>query len=122
MKMLIMLIVGVAAGGLAGLFGVGGGVILVPMLMLVLGYSQVAANGTSLVALLLPVGFFAVMEYYKAGKISIEHIRYGLLISVGMFAGAYFGSKLAVSLDPILMKRSFSIFLVIVALRFWLQT
>ena len=117
-----MLIVGVAAGGLAGLFGVGGGVILVPMLMLVLGYSQVAANGTSLVALLLPVGFFAVMEYYKAGKISIEHIRYGLLISVGMFAGAYFGSKLAVSLDPILMKRSFSIFLVIVALRFWLQT
>ena len=60
--------IGVLAGISAGIFGVGGGIILVPMMVLVLGYAQHMANGTSLVALLLPVGILGVMEYYQRGK------------------------------------------------------
>ncbi len=117
MQWVYMLGTGVLAGICAGIFGIGGGVIMVPILVLLFKYPQVTANGTSLVALLLPVGIFGVLEYYKAGKISGENIRLGLIIAVGLFLGTYLGAKLAVHVPVKLLGKLFSVFLLAVALK-----
>ena len=120
MNILYYLISGVLAGIFSGLFGIGGGIILIPILMFLFKLPQATANGTSLVALLLPVGILAVWQYYKAGKIGPENIKAGLLIAVGLFIGAYFGARLAIFLPPQLLKKAFAVFLVAVAIRMWL--
>jgi uncharacterized membrane protein YfcA len=120
-QIIYMIMCGVAAGILAGLFGIGGGLVIIPILVFGFGYSQQAASGTSLVALLLPVGFFGVYEYYKAGKISSEHIKLGLIIAVGMFLGTYVGARIAVGLSPTVLRRSFAVFMVLVSIKLWLS-
>lgn len=117
----ILVSVGVAAGILAGFFGVGGGVVIVPMLIYMLGYSQKMASGTSLVALLAPVGILGVLAYYQSGQINITNVKAGLIISAGMFAGTYFGSKIALSLSSDVLRKGFAIFLVLIAIRLWVQ-
>lgn len=117
MQVVYMLLLGVFAGISAGVFGIGGGIILVPALVLVLKYPQATANGTSLVALLLPVGIFGVLEYYKASKITGENIRLGILIALGMFVGTYLGARLAVHVPVKLLTKIFSVFLLTVALK-----
>ena len=119
MQLLILFITGIAAGLLSGMFGVGGGVIIVPALVFFFGMSQQTASATSLMALLLPVGLLGVYEYYQAGKITTEHIWFGLVIALGLFAGAFFGAKLAIELSSDLLRRLFAVFLVIVAIRLW---
>ncbi|MGZ3722967.1 MAG: TSUP family transporter [Bdellovibrionales bacterium] len=114
--------VGVCAGILAGLFGVGGGIIIGPALILVAGFSQTSASGTSLIALLAPVGIGGVYAYYSAGKIDGTHIKAGLLISLGMLFGTYFGSRLALTMSEVMLRRAFSVFLVIVAAKMWWST
>lgn len=116
---LYMILSGVAVGIFSGVFGIGGGIVLVPILVIVLGYPQHMANGTSLVALLLPVGALGVWEYYRAGKISDENIRLGLLVATGVFLGTYFGSKLAIAIPEKLLTKIFSIFLITVAIKMW---
>jgi uncharacterized membrane protein YfcA len=118
----IFLVIGVCAGTLAGLFGVGGGLIVVPALVLGIGLSRDAAAGTSLVALLAPVGLGGVYAYYRMGKIGPEHIKMGLLISLGMFVGSYLGARLATGFSDSVLKRMFSLFLIIVAVKFWWST
>jgi uncharacterized protein len=120
MKILFYISTGVAAGILAGLFGIGGGIVLVPILVLALGFSQVTASGTSLVALLLPVGILGVLEYYRSGKIGPEHIKIGLFIACGMVVGTLLGAKVAVILPENIMRRAFAVFLVVVAVKIWL--
>lgn len=122
MQLPVFLIIGLCAGVLAGLFGVGGGLIVVPALIFLAGYSQVAATGTSLVALLMPIGLAGVWTFYQAGKINIANIKVGLLISLGMFVGSYFGAKIALVLPDYILKRAFCVFLVVVAVRMWLMT
>lgn len=117
MQVVYMLLLGIFAGISAGIFGIGGGIILVPALVLILKYPQATANGTSLVALLLPVGIFGVLEYYKASKITGENIRLGLLIALGMFVGTYLGARLAVHVPVKLLTKIFSVFLLTVALK-----
>ena len=112
--------IGILAGISAGIFGVGGGIILVPMMVLVLGYAQHMANGTSLVALLLPVGILGVMEYYHAGKIGPENIKAGLIIAIGMLLGTLLGARIAISLSPLVLRRAFAVFLVFAATKLWL--
>jgi hypothetical protein len=119
MQYLILFITGIAAGLLSGMFGVGGGVIIVPALVFFFGMSQQSASATSLMALLLPVGLLGVYEYYHAGKISTEHIWFGLVIALGLFAGAFFGARLAIELSSDLLRRMFAVFLVVVAIRLW---
>jgi uncharacterized membrane protein YfcA len=121
MQTLFTLCIGVAAGILSGMFGVGGGIVIVPALVLFFGMSQQSANATSLVALLLPVGFLGVLEYYRAGKITTEHIWLGLIISAGLFAGAFFGARIASSLSSDLLRKAFALFIGIVALRLWFK-
>lgn len=118
-QVLYIVVLGVFAGIMAGLFGIGGGVILVPILIFAFGYTQQTASGTSLVALLLPVGFFGVYEYYKVGKITSEHIKIGLIIAIGMFLGTYIGARIAVGLSPTVLRRAFAVFIALVGVRLW---
>jgi uncharacterized membrane protein YfcA len=115
---LIFVGVGLAAGVLSGLFGIGGGILIVPALVLLARFSPVTATGTSLAALLLPVGILGAWEYYKKGHLNIPA---ALLIALGLFVGAWFGAKIAQQLTPTQLKRAFAIFLVLVAGRMWLS-
>ncbi len=114
-----MAAIGFMAGILAGLFGVGGGLVIVPALVLLYGFSPFAANGTSLVALLLPVGILGALQYYQQGKIGPFEIRSGLLIAFGLFIGAYFGAKIALLMSASVLRRLFSVFMILVAIRLW---
>ncbi|WP_409479487.1 TSUP family transporter [Pseudobdellovibrio sp. HCB154] len=113
------LIIGLVAGVSSGLFGIGGGVIIVPLVIYLFSFSQQAATATSLVALLLPVGILGVWNYYRAGAIQIDNIKLGFIIASGMFVGTLLGSKVAVGLQSFTLSRMFSVFLVIVAIRLW---
>lgn len=94
-----------AVGVMAGLFGVGGGVLLVPLLVLLLGFEQHRAQGTTLVALVPPTGALAFLEYYKAGQVNV---LFGVLLMPGMFLGGLAGSRLAQRLAPRRMQRVFA--------------
>ena len=111
---LIVILVGVAAGMLGGLVGVGGGLIIVPSLVYFLGMSQHSAQGTSLGLILLPVGILAVLNYYKQGQVDFRIVG---LLAVGFLAGSYFGSKIALSLPQETVKKIFAAFMMIVAIK-----
>ena len=116
-----LLTTGVFAGVASGLFGVGGGILIVPVLVYGFGYNQQQANGTSLVALLLPVGAFAVWNYWRSQKIDLSNIQAGLIIGLGIAAGAFLGSQIAVGLSEDTLRKAFGIFLAAVAVKilFW---
>lgn len=116
--MLIGLLTGVAAGVLSGLFGIGGGVVIVPALIVALGFTQHKAQGTSLAALLLPVGALGAYKYYQDKNVDINA---ALGIAIGLFAGALVGANIAASLDPTTMRRCFSVFLGGLAVYLWLK-
>jgi uncharacterized membrane protein YfcA len=109
-----LLMVGLAAGMLSGLVGVGGGIIIVPCLVFFLGYSQLTAQGTSLAVLLLPAGIFAVMNYYKGGYVNVYPT---LLIAATFTIGGYLGSKISISLDQATVKKIFAGLLLLVSLK-----
>jgi len=121
MQFVWMFLTGIAAGILSGMFGIGGGILIVPALVIIAGMTQQTATATSLIALLLPVGILGVMEYYRMGKIDAENIWFGLLIALGLFAGAFFGAKIAVGLTNEVLRKMFAVFIGIVAVRLWLQ-
>jgi uncharacterized membrane protein YfcA len=112
----VFIAIGFAAGILAGLFGVGGGLIIVPALVLLAHFTPITAIGTSLAALLLPVGALGVWEYYRRGHLNIPA---ALFIAIGIFFGALLGAKLAHQMSPLQLKRAFAVFLVVVAGRIW---
>jgi uncharacterized protein len=108
----LLVIVGLLAGVLSGLVGLGGGVIIVPALIFLLGFSQHQAQGTSLGILLLPAGIFAVMNYYKKGYIDVKVV---LLLFVGFLVGGWLGSKISLSLPEGTLKKVFAIALLLIA-------
>ena len=111
---LIIIMVGVAAGMLGGLVGVGGGIIIVPALVYVLGMDQKTAQGTSLGLIMLPVGIFGVMQYYKQGHVDFRVVA---VLAVGFLAGSYFGSKIALSLPQETVKKIFAILMILIAIK-----
>lgn len=115
---LILIVIGLLAGMFSGLLGVGGGVIMIPMMVFALGFTQHEAQGTSLAVLAVPVTLIAAYNYYEAGHVDW---KYAAVIAVTFVIGAYFGSKLAISIDQALLKKIFGIVLIIVAIRliFW---
>ena len=114
--------IGLLAGICSGLFGIGGGIVLVPTLVFFMKFPPHTASGTSLVAMLLPVGALGVWQYYQAGKISSEHLRFGGWIALGMFLGAFLGAKLAVRLPVNWMQRAFSGLMIFAAYRLFIQS
>ena len=114
----VFVAIGFFAGILSGVFGIGGGVVIVPALIFIAGMVPITATGTSLGALLLPVGLLGALEYYRRGHLQITS---SLLIALGLFFGAYVGAKLAHQLSPVQLRRAFAVFLVLVAGRMWFQ-
>ena len=111
---LILVIIGVAAGILGGLVGVGGGIIIVPSLVYFLSFTQKSAQGTSLGLLLLPVGILGVMQYYKQGQVDLKVVA---ILAIGFLAGSYFGSKIALSLPQETVKKIFAIMLLLIGFK-----
>jgi len=111
---LLLVIVGLAAGILSGMVGVGGGIIIVPALVFLLGFSQHQAQGTSLGLLLLPVGILAVINYYNKGYIDIKVV---VIMSVAFILGGWLGSKLSLSLPQETVKKIFAVVLFYTAIR-----
>ena len=109
--------IGLFAGVLSGVFGIGGGVVIVPALIYFARLTPIAATGTSLGALLLPVGALGAWEYYRRGHINITS---SLWIAIGLFIGVYFGARLAHNLSPLALKRSFSVLLALVSIKMWI--
>jgi uncharacterized membrane protein YfcA len=112
MVWIVSALIGVVAGVMGGLFGIGGGVIIVPALILLLGLSQHTAQGTSLAIFLVPVGLLGVMNYYRAGYVDVPKAA---VLAAGVVVGSFLGSKIAVGLEPASMRRAFAVFLACMA-------
>jgi uncharacterized membrane protein YfcA len=110
----IIVIIGLAAGILGGMIGIGGGLVIVPALIYFLAYSQKEAQGTSLGLLLLPVGILGVLNYYRKGYVDLKVVG---LLSIGFVIGSYLGSKWALSLPQATLKKVFAAFLLLLAIK-----
>ena len=106
--------IGLVAGVFAGMFGIGGGLIIVPALMYIMNFNIQEATGTSLAALIPPVGLLGAMEYYRNGLINI---RVAAFIALGILVGAYFGAKFIIGLPPSVIRRIYGVFLAVIAAR-----
>jgi uncharacterized membrane protein YfcA len=116
MGWIVFLLIGLAAGVLSGLFGIGGGVVVVPALIFIARMQPQNATGTSLAALLLPVGAVGAWEYYRTGNLDPGA---GLLVALGLFVGVGLGARLSLQLSPATHRRAFAVFLALVAVRMW---
>ncbi|MEO8090568.1 MAG: sulfite exporter TauE/SafE family protein [Gemmatimonadales bacterium] len=114
----LYLAIGLAAGVLSGLFGVGGGILIVPALIFFAKFPTKLALGTSLGALLLPVGLLGVLTYYKSGHFEI---RASLFIALGLFFGAWGGARLAQVVPAATLQRMFALFIALMAVRLWIE-
>ncbi|HOU02018.1 MAG TPA: sulfite exporter TauE/SafE family protein [Bacteroidales bacterium] len=110
--LLILLLVGVVTGFMAGMLGIGGAIIMVPALIYILGFSQHMAQGTSLAVMLPPIGIIAAYNYWKAGQVDI---KVAIILIITFLLGSYFGSKLAINLPQATLKKIFAILLLLVA-------
>jgi hypothetical protein len=111
---LTLLGIGLVAGVFAGMFGIGGGLIIVPALIFILKVKELEAIGTSLAALIPPVGLLGAAAYYRSGYMNL---RFAALLAAGLFAGAYFGARIMIGLPPALVRRLYAGFLFVVATR-----
>jgi uncharacterized protein len=116
MGWMVFLLIGLGAGVLSGLFGIGGGVVIIPALIFIARMQPQSAMGTSLTALLLPVGALGAWEYYRTGNLNLGA---GLLVALGLFVGAGVGAKLSPQLSPAGLRRAFAVFLALIAVRMW---
>ncbi len=114
----IIALLGTAAGLLGGLLGLGGAIIIIPGLVLMLGYSQQMAQGTALIMMVLPVGGLAAYQYYQEGFVDIKA---ALIMGVFFFIGGYFGAKFANQIPQEILKKAFSIMLLMIAVKIWFQ-
>ncbi len=110
----LLIIIGLVAGVLGGMVGLGGGIILIPALILIMKLDQQTAQGTSIAVMLPPIGLFAVYNYYKAGYVNT---KYALIIAAAFMIGGYFGSLFALKLSPATMRKVFSVILVVIAVK-----
>ena len=113
-ELLILTLIGLAAGVFGGMVGLGGGVIMIPAMIYFLGQSQISAQGTSLAVMLPPVGILAVMNYYKSGQVNL---KYALIIAIAFTIGGYFGSKIALNIPVATVKKIFGLALIAIALK-----
>lgn len=110
----LYLLLGLIAGALSGLIGIGGGVIIVPVLVFLFGFSQHEAQGTTLALLVPPIGILAAWTYYKQGYV---HLNTAAVICLGFFVGGLLGAKLATNLPSMLLERIFGVAMLLIALK-----
>src|SRR5688500_5318802 len=118
MDALIFVAIGLMAGVFGGVFGVGGGIIMVPALIFLKDFSQHKAQGTSLAVFVLPVALLGFLNYYKKGEADLIG---GAYMAAGVFCGMYLGSRLALGWDEGTMRKIFAVFLVAVAVQLFLK-
>ena len=111
---IILILIGVASGLLGGMVGIGGGIIIVPALIYLLGFNQLQAQGTSLALLMLPVGILGVMQYYKQGHVDFSIV---IILAAGFVMGSFLGSKLALQLPADTVKKIFASLLLFMAFK-----
>lgn len=114
---LLLIAIGVGAGVLSGIFGIGGGIVIVPALIYLAKMTPQQAAGTSLAALVLPLGAaVGAMAYYKAGHLQPKDALY---LAIGMAIGAYFGAQIATTVDALVLRRMFAVLMVLMAMKLW---
>jgi uncharacterized membrane protein YfcA len=109
---------GMFAGVLSGLVGIGGGIVIVPLLVYFFGMDQKTAQGTSLAVLLPPTGLLAFLEYYRAGHVDV---KVGALIVVGLLLGGWFGGSFAQQLSQMTLRKIFAVLLLLTAIKMWTE-
>jgi uncharacterized membrane protein YfcA len=112
---LTLLVIGFAAGFMSSLVGIGGGVVIVPALVIIFGLSQKMAQGTSLAMLSLPVAFIGAYNYYKEGQVNW---KMALILAATFVIGGYLGSKVVLGLDSSIIKKIFAIFMIVIAVKY----
>jgi uncharacterized membrane protein YfcA len=110
----MFILLGIAAGALAGVFGIGGGLLVVPALVYLFHFPQRTAQGTTLALMIPPIGFFAAYAYYKAGQVNI---RAAVLIIIGFMIGGYLGAHFATMLPDKKLHRAFAVLLILAGAR-----
>lgn len=113
-QILILLILGLISGILSGLLGIGGAVFIIPALAMFMGFSQQTAQGTTLMMMVLPVGFMAALQYYKAGH---GDIKTAGILALAFFIGGYFGGKWANQIPQDILKKIFAVLLIVIAIK-----
>ncbi len=108
----LYVVIGAFAGIVSGLIGIGGGIIIVPCLIFIFGFSQHAAQGTTLAMLIPPIGILAALTYYKQGYVNLPVAG---LICLGFVLGGYFGAKIAVGLSEVVLRKFFGVCLLAIA-------
>ena len=116
--LLILIVIGIITGVMAGMLGIGGAIIMIPALVLLMGFSQQTAQGTSLAVMLPPIGILAAYNYYKAGQVNI---KFAIVLAVFFLVGSYFGSKMALTLPQPVLKKIFGVLLLLVAAKMLLS-
>ena len=117
-NVVILSVIGVAAGVLSGLLGLGGAIIIIPAMIMLLGYNQQSAQGTTLLMMVLPVGGMAAYQYYKNGFVDVKA---AMVMAVFFFVGGYFGAKWAGVIPQEVLRKSFAILIVLMAMKMWFQ-
>ena len=111
---LLLLLIGLVAGALSGVIGIGGGIVIVPALIYFVGFYQRTAQGTSLAILLLPIGLLGVIQFYKAGYVDVKVTA---IIALAFFIGSYFGSRIALTVPQESLKKFFAILLLAIGIK-----
>jgi uncharacterized protein len=112
--LMIIIVIGIITGVMAGMLGIGGAIIMIPALVFFMGFSQQMAQGTSIAVMLPPVGILAAYNYYKAGHVDI---KFALILAGTFLIGSYFGSKYALTLPQAALKKIFGVLLLLVAIK-----
>ena len=113
-EIILIIIIGILAGFVGGSLGIGGGIIIVPALVFLMGFSQHQAQGTYLAVLLFPVGILGVLNYYKEGYVNF---KFAVILIAAFLAGSYLGSLLAVRLPDEILRKLFGVFMLLVSLK-----
>ncbi|NEU08135.1 sulfite exporter TauE/SafE family protein [Flavihumibacter sp. R14] len=111
---ILLIVIGLLAGILSGLIGIGGGIIVIPALVILLGFSQQTAQGTTLAMMVPPIGLLAAWAYYKEGFVDV---RAAAIICAGFILGSFFGAKYATGISQDTLRKIFSIILIGVAIK-----
>ncbi len=116
--LILLLVIGIITGVVAGMFGIGGAIIMVPALVFIMGLSQHMAQGTSLAVMLPPIGIIATWNYWKAGQVNL---KFALILAAAFIIGSYFGSKYALNIPQNVLKKIFGVLLLLVAAKMFLS-
>ncbi len=112
------MLVGLVAGTASGLLGIGGAILIIPALIYFFGFDQKMAQGTTLALMVPPISLISAWQYYNQGKVDL---KVATLIAIAFFVGGFLGAKLALRMDPNVLRKVFAAFLMLVSIRMFLK-